>query len=260
MNGKEFGAVAAIALALAAGAGAAPAAAATAQAAAANARVTEEQLRQVLESQPEFRGTYTAFREEFPQDYQAFLTRMTATANAQGAAAAGVAAFHFMRRFMGSRVEDIAAAPDADLDRLADANVSLSRALRGYSVPLCAQFVMSGFSPGVRLSPEILARLDAANTIQLHAAAHAIRGPRVARGPLSPDLAGLWIRRMWALDPASAALLTEGRMETATPAEQCNAGIMIYQAAAELPAEQGGLVTAHLVRESFRQLMSAEPH
>jgi hypothetical protein len=209
---------------------------------------TADMMRAEFERQPEVRATAQALDRYYPQDYQRLLERLAAAANRRSGNAR-TEGFTAVRQFMLSKVQAVTSAPDADLVALADASSEFVRVLKRSNRAACTQFVMSGPSPGTRLSPEVMERLNAMNVLQLRAA-HNGEGPnRVVRGEISDEDALAWMERLRTIDPATARRVEEDSMTRASPEEQCAGGAAIYQAVAELPDRQSAAVMATLIRE-----------
>lgn len=215
--------------------------------------MTPAQVGAAIEAIPQGRETFVAFREYYPDAYRQFLERMAQGINGGGTSAdVEREAFQFMRAFISSKAEAIASAPEQDLIQLSNAYLELARALQGYSVPLCAQFGATGFSPGVRFSPEILTILNRINLLQIAAAGHADRGQRVARTPNDQADREAFIERLWAIDPTSGQILTSGGLAAAPPEQQCRVTVAIYQAVHDLPPARSAAMSANLLRATLR--------
>jgi len=204
-----------------------------------------------LEAQPALGATIGAFRESYPDHYAAFLNRLVEIENSEGAEAADRAALPDLRRFIAAKSEAIASAPAAELAAVADAMAAVVTTLQRISIPLCARFVTRG-AQGERLPEAALASVGALNALQFRAARHGEGAGRVARGPLGEADGAAWFTRIRALDPALAERLNGRAVEQPGEQAQCETGMALYRAAAELPDEQSANVTAHLVRQSVR--------
>ena len=68
------------------------------------------------------------------------------------------------------------------------------------------------------------------------------------RGQLSRADLAAWVRRMWAIDAAAAALVRRESLPNATLEQQCNAAVVSYQAAADLPDAAAANVMADMLR------------
>lgn len=201
-----------------------------------------------VESMPETAELVTAFRTEYPVDYRQFSVVLAVASRRGGDEAAAHDGFLFLRRFMAAKEDAVANAPEAQLVSLAEAYLALARLLRAEDVGACAQLAATGFRPGQRVSPAVVAVLSRLGALQIRAARAGENGLGEARGPLSGADTGAWVRRMWAIDPAAAALVRSASLATASPARQCDAGVVAYQAAAELPDAVAANVMAELIR------------
>lgn len=207
--------------------------------------------REILET-PEVAGTFGSLRRHYPDDYQALLTSVSDLRRAGQMAEARQEMAEFLHRFMLSKLNSITSAPHADLQQIAAGYAEFTRALRDQDVRLCATFAMAGFRPGQQIPRALIPHLDRVNAIQIRAAHRAETGPRIARGEASQEHIDSWFEQLRRNDPSTAALLQSGRVDSATPAQQCAGGIAIYQAAAELDPEASASMTANLLRESAR--------
>ena len=210
---------------------------------------TAQEVAAEIEQDPDIRESMSALRTHYPSDYQEMLDRLAAAGRARGQEAAGREAFFFMRGFMTAKADAIASAPDAHLDRVADTYLALVRLLRDQDVRLCAQFVTSGFTPGTPPPRAAMTLLNRAAAQQILAAHAGETGGRRPRGPLSPPDMTAWFERIEALDPSAAALIENGSLDRATPAQQCGAGIALHQAVTDLPPAAAANVMANLIRD-----------
>ncbi|WP_114953807.1 hypothetical protein [Sphingosinicella terrae] len=196
------------------------------------------------------REMMAAFKANYPQEYDQFLRRVVDAVNRRGSAAARQEAFTFMETFVRSKVPHIAEAPDADVNRLGDALVDFSAALREADISLCARFQMGGLTAMDRLPESALPAMSRLNVAQFRAARQAENGRRVPRTALSDADAEAWFARIETIDPESARRIADDRLPAATPQQQCDAGLAIYQAAMELPPTRSANVVAELIRQA----------
>lgn len=214
-------------------------------------RSTPRSLEADLAERPELKATLTAFRTHYPDDYRAFLARISAIADAEGAAAAERAAGGDIRRFVAGKSEAIARAPAADLHRLARAIAVLVVELQRVDADICAQFVTRGTMDPARL-PASTSRAIGRTNAQFLGAARAGEGRNgTMRGPLSPPDTAAWLQRIAAIDPALVRQAQSGGAADTSPARLCANGVTVHRAAADLPEAQAANVMAHLVRQSF---------
>lgn len=213
-------------------------------------RNTPRSLEADLAERPELEATLAAFRTHYPDDYRAFLARISAIADAEGAAAAERAAGDDIRRFVAGKSEAIARAPAAELHRLARAIAVLVVELQRVDADICAQFVTRGAMDPARL-PAATSRAIGGMNAQFLRAARAGEGNGTMRGPLSPPDTAAWLQRMAAIDPALVRQAQTGGAADTSPARVCANGLTVHRAAADLPEVQAANVMAHLVRQSF---------
>lgn len=220
-------------------------------------RSTPETLETRLAQRPELEATLAAFRTAYPDDYRAFLGRVSAIADAEGLAAAERAAGEDIRRFVAGKAEAMVRAPAAELHALARAIAGLVIELQRIDADLCAQFVTQGAMEPARLPASASRAIGRMNVRFLTAARSGETGRAPARGPLSPPDTAAWLQRMAAIDPALVRQAQTGGEVDASPARLCANGVTLHRAAAELPEEQAANVMAHLVRQSFGRAQPA---
>lgn len=189
--------------------------------------------------------TAAAFRETYPDEYAAFLTRIAQVTDAEGEAAADRAAIDDIRGFLAGRSQAISNAPTADLHALGGAIAALAETLRQVNPALCAQFVTQGAPDPARLPPAATLAIGRMNALMFRAA-RAGEDAAEARGGLAREDVAAWLREMERLDPE-----LPNRPPPADAAQQCQSGVTAYRAAAELPEAQAANVAAHLIRMSF---------
>jgi hypothetical protein len=214
-------------------------------------RSTPATLETRLAERPELDGTLAAFRTAYPDDYRAFLERVSAIADAEGLAAAERAAGEDIRRFVAGKAEAIARSPAAELHALARAIAGLVIELQRVDAELCAQFVTQGAMDPARLPASTSRAIGRMNAQFLTAARSGETRRPPARDPLSPPDTAAWLQRMAAIDPALVRQAQAGGPADASPARLCANGVTLHRAAAELPEAQAANVMAHLVRQSF---------
>jgi hypothetical protein len=167
------------------------------------ARPTIAEIDRYLRESRDFGETFNALHEAYPEDYRALINRIVEAAAGGTPAAAQREGFLFMRRLANAHGAALTRAPDEELRALGVAYQALSEALQGYSIPLCAQFAMTGFSPGLVLPPELVRLMDHVNALQIRAMRRGEDSP--PRAAMDADAQRLWIERLWAIDPDSAA-------------------------------------------------------
>ncbi len=189
--------------------------------------------------------TAAAFRETYPEDYAAFLTRIASVTDNEGQAAADRAAIGDIREFLAARSQAISDAPVADLHALGGAIADLAEELQRVNPQLCAQFVTQGVPDPARM-PESATRAVGRMNALMFRAARAGEGAEASRGGLAREDVAAWLAGMERLDPE-----LPNRPPPADAAQQCRSGVTAYRAAAELPEPQAANVAAHLIRLSF---------
>jgi hypothetical protein len=205
----------------------------------------------LFERSPNDREAARALKANFPADYQRLLQRVIDVSHAQGQAAAIRETAAFMERFIRSKTNAIIAAPDRELQRIGGGQLALIRLLRVENVRLCAQYAVSGPAENERVPPAalpILARLS----VYIIEAAHAGEQPgRTPRPTLSDADSQAWFAQMRTIDPNVARQIETDTATRQPPQGQCQAGLVLYEAATRLPGHISANVTAYLVRESL---------
>lgn len=199
---------------------------------------------------PDLAETLAAYRQAYPEDYAAFIERAATTANARGEAEAERAAIGEIRAYLAAKSGAIAQAPAAGLHALGGALAGLAGQLQRFNPELCAQFVAQGVMDPARLPGAIQRGIGQVNALMFRAARAGEGSGAVARGSLSREDGAAWVARMAAIDPSLAGQIA-GTTGADGPPQQCQRGVTLYRAAAELPEAQSANVTAHLVRQSF---------
>lgn len=225
----------------------------TVVAAQARQTLTVERVDQLLMGSPELSQAFNALRTYYPTEYRAILQRFVALLRSGASlAATQQSSFGEMRSFMASRMDALAAAPDADLASLANAYRDLAETLGRVDVQLCAQWATTGFRPGSQPPPAVLQGLGRISALQITAAHRGEAGGGASRPPPDPATRQALFARLQAIDPASAGLIATGGVMNATPEQQCQTGRVLYGAVAELPAPQAAAVTVFLLQQYFR--------
>lgn len=207
-----------------------------------------EDIAEALDGNPDIRQTVAALRADYPGDYRALLELLAQRSRAGGdQEALDREAAAFMRRFMAGKAGAVAAAPDAQLRDVAIAYAELIRVLRERDPDLCARFVAGGMPEGARPPRVAMVRLDRISALRIRAARAGEDGGGPPRAGPSREESRALSERMARIDPASAELLGAGAIAAAPPLRQCQAGLVLYQAAAALPAAQSANVVAGLL-------------
>lgn len=213
---------------------------------------TPDRVAQELETNAGTRELYSAMKTHYPDDYRAFVQRLSEASRGSDRQAMEREAYAFSRRFMSERFDDLARAPSAQLHDIAREYARLVHVLQQSDVPLCAQFVTTGFTPGARPSAEATAIVNRIGAMQLVAARAGHSQPRDPRGAVTEPQALEFGRALQSRSAAAANLLGDERaLRTAAPADQCAVGIAIYDTIGALPADLAASLIVEILRESF---------
>jgi hypothetical protein len=215
---------------------------------------TPRQIEAEIASDSERTQEIAALKAHFPADYDTLLDVVSETINAEGREAGRREATLFFRSFMRSKMSLIINAPDRDLRDIAASVADAITLLRASDVPLCAGFVMDGFTADTRLPPEVMSAFSRVSALQIKAAGAAERAGRPPRPELSDAELEVFLSRVAARHPVSGAILREDRLAGATQAQQCDVGIALYRTAAGLPLPEAGSAMAHLTRVSSESM------
>lgn len=201
-----------------------------------------------LDDNPDIRQTIAALRAHYPGEHRALVERLAQRSrNGDDQPALDREAAAFLRDFMAAKAGLIASAPDAQLRDIAIAYAELMRLLRARDTDLCARFVTNRMPERARPPRIVTVRLDRIAALRIGAARAGESGAWPPRSGIGLEDRRAWFARIREIDAASAALLADGPIERASPAQQCGAGLALYQAAAELPPAQSANVMAGLL-------------
>lgn len=201
-------------------------------------RITAGELGPITLASPEYGPTYRALRSYYPNEFRRLIDLLVDTYNRRGVVAARQAGFDFMLRFMVSKAPSIARASDADLIDVVRVNLALLEHLQGSDPAACARILSTGPTPDMRMTPALLARLNAVNETQLRAASRGEADPTTDRGAMTADDFAALGTRLMDLDPEIATLVAEDRLPQSTTAQQCSAGVLMFRAIADMPLGQ----------------------
>lgn len=213
---------------------------------------TPDRVAQELETNVGTRELYTAMKAHYPEDYRALVQRLSEASQGTDRQAVEREAYAFSRRFMSERFDDLARAPSAQLHDIAREYARLVHVLQQSDVRLCAQFVTNGFTPGARPGPDATAIVNRIGALQVAAARAGESQPGDSRGALTEPQAMEFGRALQARSASAANLLSDERaLRTAAPADQCAAGVAIYDTVGALPADLAATLIIEILRESF---------
>lgn len=189
-------------------------------------------------------------RRHYPDEYRDMLDRLAAAARQRGRQAMEREGFYFMRGFMTAKADAMARAPEARLDRLADAYLALMETLGNLDARACAEAAVGGFALETRLPWGASRALGNVVTQQILVARTGEDAGRPPRDPPSPADLAAWRDRIAAIDRGSAVLIEQDVVALAPPDRQCRAGIVLFRALTELPAPTAATIMAHLLRDT----------
>lgn len=201
---------------------------------------------------------FLAIERHFPADYRLMVDDMfsEAMADPTNRARHEQMGFEAARRFLQLRMGDLMNAPAPMLVEINRRQLEIARSLAPGHPRLCAQYVMTGFQPGVIVPPEAMAHVQALSVKLIEAAAAGRSAPRVAgRGQIREEDAVAWIGEVERLDPkeeVTPLIADEAALAAAAPDRQCAVGIAIHSAVAALPEATAANVAAFLIAEGAR--------
>lgn len=217
--------------------------------------IDAEDVENAIQQNEQIAPFYSEMEKRFPLEYQRFLdesVKMAKSGIDQSAISRKGA--EYLRSFIASRLNDITAAPNEYILKIARANVDFTEKLRSEDVSLCAAYATSGLSPNVRLSAASTGLLSDIGVATIVAASEGRKAP-VSRNTISisdPDSIA-FVESMIAsgADEEMIVAISEGK--DLAVEKQCESGILIYKSALNLPEERATRIIGFLLRESAKQ-------
>lgn len=214
---------------------------------------TPDRVRTEIESDPGNREAFAAIRASYPTEYDTFLRRMADTANStKDNWALRQQAFDFTRGLMRIHFDGLARAESVEIRNIALQYGALFRALSQSNVDLCGQAATRGFSPGMEVGPEAMAIINHIGAMQITAASHGEARATLPRVAMTEAETQQFLRAVRARSEPSLRLMLDDRaMASATPEQQCQAAIVVYEVIGALPPDDGAKATIQLLRSSL---------
>lgn len=213
---------------------------------------TPERVDRELQAHPQAGELYRAVKASYPSEYQAFLRRVTTVAKSGNGAAVETEAFNFTRQLTIDHLEGFSRAPSGQIVAVARQYSLLVSTLQRTDVNLCARFINEGLSPGTRPPPEATAILGRIGVMQIQASRAGETRPSDPRPDLTEQEAAALFREIERRSPSVSRLLADERaLASAPPAQQCAAGLAIYETVAAMPPDAAAKATVTLIRHSF---------
>lgn len=215
----------------------------------------EAAFEKFVETDPNMGPMFQAFRQYFPNDYNALKTEVIAQYRA-GAdqAAVNMIGFTRMAAFRKAHTRDLAQAPAAEFHAFRKAQADLMHGLAAESQTMCAQYAFSTLQPTNKPSPKVQKLIADFGTIQFQAIAAGQKTPakRELSAPTEADSKALveQMKREGIGDSQLATFLGQPGGTPMTEADQCKTGVMLIDALGKLPEEQADRVTAFLTAQS----------
>lgn len=196
-------------------------------------------------------GMLRSYKLLFPDRYTVFVEKLAKTydGNRQTATYAGMAE---MRRFSRENAKNIAAAPSALLVKYLIQQRDLLSYLKIENSLLCAQLVTGKYVyTSAPRPPQLIQRLSALSDTFLRAARQGIDQPepRIYWKLSEADLdAYATAIALFGITTKQASMMdSNATLLAASPAEQCEVGVLMYKGASTLPPEVAANVAAMLV-------------
>jgi hypothetical protein len=213
---------------------------------------TTERVDRELQAHPQAGELYRVVKASYPNEYQAFLGRVLTVAKAESSMAVETEAFNFARQLTINHFEGFSRAPSGQIVDVARQYSLLVGTLQRTDVGLCARFVVGGLGPGTRPPREATEILGRIAVMQIRAARAGETRPVDPRPDLDQQEAAVLFREIERRSPAAGRLLADERaLASAPPAQQCAAGLVIYEAIASLPVDAAAKATVTLLRHSI---------
>ena len=221
---------------------------------------TAERVDRELQAHPQAGELYRAVKTSYPTEYQAFLRRVTTVAKTGNSMAVETEAFNFTRQLTIDHFEGFARAPSGQIVDIARQYSLLVSTLQRTDVNLCARFIVEGLNPGTRPPPEATAILGRIGVMQIQASRAGEMGPGAPRPDLNEQEAAVFFRAIESRSPSLSRLLADERaLAAAPPAQQCAAGLAIYETVTGLPPDAAAKATVTLIRHSFTPAPATAP-
>jgi hypothetical protein len=213
---------------------------------------TPEGVAEAYDRNPAMRETLAALRIHYPAEHRIMMARVAAAARDGGRSAAMRAGGVFLQNLLVAKGNAIASAPDRLLVRLAELQAELAQMLRDQDVALCARYAVSNLGYQTQLSPDLERLAGRLAAAQIEAARLGETGGRRPRPPLSEADGAALMAQVRSVDGAVATMLEDGSVQSAAPARQCHAGVVLYQAISDLPPAISANVMAALILQNMR--------
>ncbi len=207
-----------------------------------------ERLEEEMLEEPVFAAMYGTMQAEFPEDYERFKDTMVEVVQDRGSSTdAFNAGKRFMQLFMQRNAEQFRSAPTPALLAARDASISTINLLALEGDSLCAHCAMSGLNPGDRPSPQALREAGEATSAVLLAVAAGRDNPVERGDPTEADINAY-------VDALSRLGMSDARIDDflqgafalmrESDAVQCEEGLRVYRALAQLPDESAARISA----------------
>jgi len=214
---------------------------------------TPERVLEEIERQPGNRELFEAIRSNYPAEFETFLQRFADTANAtKDDWPLREMGFNFTRGLARIHFEGLAHAPSDALREIARQYAVLYRTLGQTNVSLCARLATGGASSATDPigSESVVGHIGA---LQISAARQGEIRPSPTRSNLNDREAESFMRALRARsDMAARLLLDERAMANATPTQQCQSTIALYETMGELPPDQAAKALVYVLREGLQ--------
>lgn len=192
-------------------------------------------------ARPEFAEYYTALRTLFPADYTKF--KAAIISNMKPGVTADESFNHGqsqMKAFMAGKKSALGRLDHEGFEKYRTTQAVLIQVMKETSIQTCASFVMTGLLPTRTETLPLTAEILKASTVNLRLISQAEKYP--SRAPLpdpTPAQLGSLVTEMKAVgaDAGEMAVLMDGDKASASPLEQCNFGIHLYEALGRLPSK-----------------------
>ncbi|MBA3676436.1 MAG: hypothetical protein H0W74_03425 [Sphingosinicella sp.] len=200
---------------------------------------------------------FQSIQRLFPAEYNRLIDKIFKAAaphlgdNAALLRAGQVAMADFFKRKMPDAVN----APLPALAAINQSQLDLVKALRKDHATACAQYLDAGFDGTTTLPLPLQQKAMGVSILMLEAAKAGSERPRDrSRGSLDEEAAVAWVAKMAEVEPSpiiQKMLDDDAAQAAATPDQNCQMGIAIYAAIAELPREQAAKMTAYLLKSGM---------
>jgi len=212
-----------------------------------------EKVAAQVEKETENPQLFAAIKANYPDEYRAFIDKVTHAAQIGHPEEMRYEAFSFIDTVMTNHFKGLIKAPSRDIRAIAEQRALLLHALQRTDVRLCAQYITEDGPSGTEPPSEAVSILDRAAAARVAASRAGEIHPGEPRGRLSDSDFGRFRGALEARFASADRLLANSQaVDRASVDDQCTLGVAIYDTIVDLPPDLGAAVMIHLLRRPSR--------